>query len=84
MDLTDSDKRLVQGVEDRIRDTAMQLGYCREEYLQNERMLTDALTALRSERRQLLDALARSYIDDEDPAAWQYNADNMAFEPRKD
>ena len=78
--LTPEDQDRLEDVEQRIRNAAAQLGYCREQYLRREEVLLAALTTLRGERTQMLGVLGRAYLKDEDPKEWQYNADTKVFE----
>ena len=82
--LNEKDRVRLADVEDRIQEAAKQLGYCREQYLAREALLTRTLTALRAERQQTLNVLAREYLSDEDPNEWQYNTDTKTFEKRTD
>lgn len=81
-ELSPSDKSRMDDIERRIVEVATQLGYCREEYLAREAVLTNELTAVRAERTQALNVLAREYLHDEDVNEWQYNADTKTFEKR--
>lgn len=80
--LNERDRERITDVEGRIQEAAKQLGYCREQYLEREAILLRTLTALRAERQQALNALAREYLKGDDPNEWQYNADTKTFEQR--
>ena len=82
LQLTEQDRARLVDVEERIQEAAKQLGYCREQYLAREAVLAQTLAALRAERQQALNLLAREYLKNEDPNEWQYNTDTHTFEKR--
>lgn len=78
--LSEKDQARLKGLEKKIQDLALQLGYLREKMLRTEQELMGELTALRSERKSMVNMLAREYIGPEDLHSWQFNADEMTFE----
>lgn len=78
--LNEKDRSRLEDIEQRIRDMSSQLGYCREEYLQRERVLISALEELRKDRKKQLEVFADEYLKGHERHEWQYNADTKQFE----
>lgn len=78
--LSEPDTVRLVDVEDRINEAAAQLGYNREQFLAREQVLTRELSNLREERTRLINGMARTYLREEAPEDWQFNASNKTFE----